>query len=67
MLFKNVANTDLVSEVRYRLNNLGVDYLISSGQLEQLIQDSDLCSLPQMVSTEGLIEPQTCCIKVEFA
>lgn len=49
---KNVANTDLVSEVRYRLNNLGVDYLISSGQLEQLIQDSDLCSLPQMVSTE---------------
>lgn len=49
---KNVANTDLVSEVRYRLNNLGVDYLISSGQLEQLIQDNDLCSLPQMVSSE---------------
>ena len=49
---KNIANTDLVSEVRYRLNNLGIDYLISSGQLEQLIQDSDLCSLPQMISTE---------------
>ena len=49
---KNIANTDLVSEVRYRLNNLRIDYLISSGQLEQLIQDSDLCSLPQIVSTE---------------
>ena len=49
---KNIANTDLIAEVKYRLNNLGLDYLISSGQLEQLIQDSDLCSLPQIVSTE---------------
>ena len=49
---KNVANSDLVAEVKYRINNLGVDYLISSGQLEQLIQDDDNSSIPQMISTE---------------
>lgn len=49
---KNVANSDLIAEVKYRLNNLEIDYLISSGQLEQLIQDDDASSLPQMLSTE---------------
>ena len=49
---KNVANTDLVSEVKYRINNLNVDYINSSGQLEQLIQDNGKVSLPQLVSTE---------------
>ncbi len=49
---KNVANSDLIGEVRYRLNNLNIDYLISSGQLEQLIQDDNSSSLPQILSTE---------------
>lgn len=49
---KNIANTDLISEVRYRLNNLAIDYLTSSGQLEQLIQDNDNTSLPQIIATE---------------
>ena len=49
---KNIANSDLVSEVKYRINNLDIDYLTSSGQLEQLIQDNDSYNLPQMVSTE---------------
>lgn len=49
---KNIANSDLIGEVRYRLNNLDIDYLISSGQLEQLIQDDDNSSLPQILSTE---------------
>lgn len=49
---KNVANSDLIAEVKYRLNNLDIDYLISSGQLEQLIQDDDSSSLPQILSTE---------------
>lgn len=49
---KNVANSDLIAEVRYRISNLNIDYLISSGQLEQLIQDDDKSSLPQMISTE---------------
>lgn len=49
---KNVANTDLISEVKYRINNLNIDYINSSGQLEQLIQDNGYISLPQIVSTE---------------
>lgn len=49
---KNVANTDLVNEVRFRISNLSIDYLVSSGQLEQLIQDDEYSSLPQVISTE---------------
>lgn len=48
---KNVANDDLVAEVKYRINNLGIDYLTSSGQLEHLIEDSEY-SLPQVISSE---------------
>ena len=49
---KDIANDDLVAEVKYRLNNLDIDSIISSGQLEQLIEDNSKCSLPQMLSTE---------------
>jgi len=49
---QNIANPDLVAEVKYRLNNIEVDYLISSGQLEQLIEDDSRYSLPQIVATE---------------
>ena len=48
---RNVANDSLVKEVRYRINNIGIDYLISSGQLEQLIEDTNF-SVPQLLSTE---------------
>lgn len=48
---KNVANDDLVAEVKYRINNLGIDYLTSSGQLEQLIEDTNF-SVPQLLSSE---------------
>ena len=48
---KNVANDKLVKEIKYRINNLGIDYLISSGQLEQLIEDFNF-SLPQLLSSE---------------
>lgn len=49
---KNVANSDLVNEVHYRLSNLNIDHLTSSGQLEQLIQDDKRFSFPQIISTE---------------
>ncbi len=49
---KNIANNELVSEVKFRLNNIDIDYLISSGQLEQLIEDNGKYSLPQLISTE---------------
>lgn len=49
---KSIANDDLVAEVKYRINNLDIDYLISSGQLEQLIQDNPFIVFPQMIATE---------------
>lgn len=49
---KSIANDDLVAEVKYRINNLDVDYLISSGQLEQLIQDDTAIVFPEMIATE---------------
>lgn len=49
---KNVANSDLVNEVHYRLSNLKIDHLTSSGQLEELIQDDKRFSFPQIISTE---------------
>ncbi len=49
---RNIANDDLVAEVKYRLNNIDIDYLVSSGQLEQLLEDNTKYSLPQIISTE---------------
>ena len=49
---KNITNNDLVAEVKYRINNLDVQNIISSGQLEQLIQDNSLALFPQMIATE---------------
>ena len=49
---KNIANNDLVAEVKYRINNLEVDNIISSGQLEQLIQDNSNYLFPQIIATE---------------
>lgn len=49
---KNIANSDLVNEVKYRINNLDIDYVISSGQLEQLIQDKSNVAFPQLIATE---------------
>lgn len=54
---KNIANSDLVKEVKHRINNLGVDYILTSGQLEQLISDHPSSSIPQILSTE---RPDTC-------
>lgn len=48
----NIVNNDLVAEVKYRLNNLGIDSLLSSGQLEHLIETSNQYSIPQILSTE---------------
>lgn len=49
---KDIANNDLVAEVKYRINNLDIDYLTSSGQLEQLIQDNGSSLYPQLIATE---------------
>ena len=49
---KNIANSSLVDEVKFRINNLDVDYILSSGNLEQLIQDNSRIAFPQMIATE---------------
>ncbi len=49
---QNIANGDLVSEVKYRLHNLNIDSLLSTGQLEQLIEEDDGFGIPQIISTE---------------
>lgn len=47
----NITNDDLIAEVKFRLKNLKIDSLISSGQLEQLIVDkSDI--YPEIIATE---------------
>ena len=49
---QNITNYSLVSEVKYRLNNLDVDSIESSGQLEQLIEEGNSYGIPQVLATE---------------
>lgn len=49
---KNIANDDLVAEVKFRLNNLKIDSIISSGQLENLIKDNINNLYPEIIATE---------------
>lgn len=49
---QNIVNGDLLAEVKYRINNLNIDSLLSSGQLEQLISDNNSLGLPKSISTE---------------
>ncbi len=48
---KNIANSELVAEVKYRINNLEIDSLLSSGELEQLISEGQRTSAPQIINT----------------
>ena len=49
---QNIANTDLVNEVKFRINNLELDSLLSTGQLAQLIQENDKINIPSLLQTE---------------
>ncbi len=49
---KNIANNSLVQEVKKRVNNISIDYLLSSGQLEELIKDDIYSTHPQIIATE---------------
>ena len=49
---KNIANDDLIAEVKYRINNLDIDSLLSAGELEQLITDTNYLGLPKVFVTE---------------
>ena len=49
---QNITNDNLVAEAKFRLNNIEIDSLLSSGELEQLIQDDNISGIPQIISTE---------------
>ncbi len=52
MYIRDVVNEKLVAEIRRRLEGINVDYMLDSGVLEQLIEDSTIYPSPQMISTE---------------
>lgn len=49
---KDITNDDLVAEIKYRFNNLKIDYVLSSNQLEQFVKDDIASAFPQTISTE---------------
>ena len=49
---KNIANDNLVKEVKFRLNNIEIDSLLSTGELEQLIEDNERPEIPTFIQTE---------------
>ena len=49
---QNLANDDLVAEVKYRINNLDIDSLLSAGELEQLLTDTNSLGLPKILVSE---------------
>jgi spore germination protein KA len=52
LYIKDIANERLVDEVKRRLEGINVDYMLDSGVLEQLIEDSTIYPSPQVLSTE---------------
>ena len=49
---KDITNDDLIAEAKYRLNNLGVDSLLSAGELEQLLTDTNVLGIPKILVSE---------------
>lgn len=49
---QDIANNDLIAEVKYRLNNLDIDSVLSAGELEQLLTSNNLLGVPEILVTE---------------
>lgn len=52
MYIENIANTSLVEETLRRIEGIDVDYIFAAAELEQLIEDKSVTTLPQFLSTE---------------
>ena len=52
MYLKNLANPELVSEVKRRLGSIRTDYALNLGVVEQFIEDQPANPFPQSLSTE---------------
>lgn len=48
----DITNDSLISEVKKRINGIDIDYLLDTGQLEQLIEDHTFIVEPLILSTE---------------
>jgi spore germination protein len=49
---EDVANADLVEEVKRRIGKIDLDNVAESGYVEQVIEDNDFSPFPQVQSTE---------------
>lgn len=49
---KNIADDELVREVIRRVENIKIDYIMTSAELEMYIEDETFTALPQFLSTE---------------
>ncbi len=52
LYLRDITNESLVEEMRRRLESIKIDYLIDSGELEQLLEESSLSVVPQLMATE---------------
>lgn len=52
MYIENIANDSLVEETVRRIESINVDYIFAAAELEQLIEDKSVTTLPQFLSTE---------------
>ncbi len=49
---KNVTNKSLIDEVKRRISSIDAEYILSSLDVEQYIEESSFLPVPQMVTTE---------------
>ncbi|MDP4133879.1 MAG: spore germination protein [Bacillota bacterium] len=52
LYLSNIANPSLVHEVKKRIKSIKVDYIMTTSELEQFIEERSMVSLPQVLSTE---------------
>lgn len=52
MYLKDIANPQLVAEIKRRIQGISTDYITDTGILEQFIEDHPAIPLPQALSTE---------------
>lgn len=52
LYMKNIANDELVEEVIRRVENISIDYIMTSAELELYIEDKTFSAIPQFLSTE---------------
>lgn len=52
MYLDNIVNKKILAEVKKRLTSIKGDFIVGSGMLEQMIEDSSFSLFPSMLSTE---------------